>query len=337
MISWKKARQWLPGLLVSILALVIVLRLASWEELGPALANYDWRYLLPGVGLFLVSLLLRVVAWWLLLQRRSSYPRTFLIINEGYLLNNIFPFRLGELGRALLMGEATATTPFFVLSTIMLERLFDVALAAGLLLSTLPLVLGLTWARPLGIAALALVAFGLVILFFLARSRKSWRPWLERRLTRFPRFQHTLLRWLDSLLDGFDILNNPLQLLLAFGALALSWGLAVAEYYVMLLGVAQQAQFWWGGFVLGVVGFGVALPSAPASLGVFEASVVAALALLSVSPATALAYAVTVHLIHFIGTGLIGLAGLYREGNSIAGIYQRLAGVRTNLTMKSET
>ncbi len=325
---WRQTRQWLPGVLVSILAILVLLRLARWEELLPALENLRWQVLLPAVGLFIVSMLGRALAWWILLQRKASYPRTVLILNEGYLLNNLFPFRLGELGRTVLMGEASGSGPFFVLPTIVLERSFDLLMAAGLLLVTLPLVFGADWAQPVAIATLIVILGGFVLLFVGAKTRNSWRPWVGRQLERWPVFSRTVLPWLDSLLDGFAVVANPGQFLLAFGCMFVSWILALGQYTLLLYNFAPQALIWWSAFILGVAAFGVALPSAPASLGVFEASVVGALALLGVSAAPALAYALVLHLTHFIITGIIGLFGLYREGDTINSIYRRIAGLR---------
>lgn len=335
-IRWNQIRQWLPGMLVSLLAVFLLFRLANWEDLGPALLAMDGRHLILAVGLFIISMLLRAYAWWTLLQRRATFGKTTLILNEGYLLNNLFPFRLGELGRAIFMGEAAHTTIFFVLSTIMLERLIDLALAAALLLVSIPLVLELNWARPVGISALLAVVAGLVILFVLARSRERWQPWLDQKMSRWPRLNRTLQPWLESLLDGFAVLNQPSQFFLAFVALLASWGLAIAEYSVLLRGILPEAELWWGFFVLGVAAVGVALPSAPASLGVFEATIVGGLALLGVPGAVALAFAILAHLIHVVVTGMIGMYGFFREGQTINGIYQRLMENRMKRTASTE-
>lgn len=336
-IDWQRVRQWLPGVLVSLLAVFFIFRVARWESLGPALAAIEWRDLLPVVGLFLASMLARVFAWWLLLQRRAPYSKTLLILNEGYLLNNLFPFRLGELGRAVFMGEASHTTPFLVLSTIMLERLIDVALAASLLLFSIPLVFEMAWARPLSIAALLAVLSGLLVLAGLARSRLRWRPWLDQKTNKWKRINQTILPWLDSLLDGFEVLNQPGQFAGALLAMLVSWGLAIWQYYLLLQAVVPDAQLWWAVFVLGVAAFGVAIPSAPASLGVFEAAIVGGLSLLGVDPTLALAYAVVAHLIHFGITNLIGLFGLFREGKSITRIYQRLVENRASSLVEPES
>lgn len=333
---WIRVRKWLPGIVVSVIAILLLIRLVNWDELSKAIAQMDALYLVPAILLFFISLLARVYAWWVLLQRKASYRKAFYILNIGYLLNNIFPFRLGELGRAVLMGEASQTTPFFVLSTIMLERLIDVAFAAGLLLATIPFVLSLTWARSLGVAALMIVFAGLILLFILAQSSNRWRPWIGKKLARFSRFSQTVLPWLDSLLDGFGILSNPTQFFLAVGSMCLSWVLAVAEYYLLLRAVYPLAEFWWAGFMLSVAAFGVALPSAPGSLGVFEASIVGALALVGVPVAEALAVAVIAHLIHYIITGGFGLFGFYQEGTTIRAIYQRLTQFRSKPVINSE-
>jgi uncharacterized protein (TIRG00374 family) len=336
-IRWKQVRQWLPGVLVSLLAVFLVFRLAKWEDLVPALLAMDRRSLILAVGLFIASMLLRAYAWWILLQRRASYPKTTLILNEGYLLNNLFPFRLGELGRAVFMSEAAHTSVFYVLSTIMLERLIDVAMAAVLLLVSIPLVLELDWARPAGISALLAVTVGLAFLFALARSRERWQPWVDRQLSRWPAFHQTVRPWLDSLLDGFAVLNRPGQFFLALAAMLVSWGLAITQYTVLIRGILPEAEPWWGLFVLGVAAVGVALPSAPASLGVFEASIVGGLALIGVPGAIALAFAILAHLIHVAVTGVIGLYGFYKEGQTINGIYRRLMENRTKRTVSSES
>ena len=64
---------------------------------------------------------------------------------------------------------------------------------------------------------------------------------------------------------------------------------------------------------------GVALPSAPAALGVFEASIVGALSILGVS-AGALGFALLMHLFQFVITAILGIIGLIQEGRSISSL-----------------
>jgi hypothetical protein len=323
--AWRRALRWLPGLLVSLLAVAVLLQLASWQEVGAALQAMDVRSLAAATGVFLASILARGMAWRTLLKGRASLLRTFVVLNEGYLLNNLFPFRLGELGRALLMGSSTGLGTFHILATILIERLYDLAITAMLLLATLPLVLGMEWARPLAWSLLAAVLLGLAGLFLAARTRRRWKPRLAAWLQRSPGLAARLLPRLDAILDGLGALTDPLQFLSGLAWMGLSWALVVTKYVILLRAAAPQAPVLWAVFCLAVAAVGVAVPSAPAGLGVFEATVVGALALVGVSSAAALAFAVIVHLIYFIFTCGIGLLGLAREGETIVSLYQRVA------------
>ncbi len=63
--------------------------------------------LAAGVVLYLISLVARAAAWSILLDRKATTWQAFIAMNEGYLINNFLPFRLGELARALLLGGET--------------------------------------------------------------------------------------------------------------------------------------------------------------------------------------------------------------------------------------
>lgn len=325
---WNKSRKWLPGLVISLLAILILWRLFDWREVGAAFSMLHWTDIGIACGLFLVSMMLRVVGWKAMLQHKASYQRVILVLNEGYLLNNLFPFRLGELGRALLMSGSTRMSPLWVLSTIVIERSFDLAIAAGFLLSTLPFVLAFNWAGSAAWTILVVALIGLTGLYSAVRYKHTWRPFVERTLGRWDRMRRVVLPRIDAALEGFSALTNVRQFSLALGGMLASWLLGAAQYYILLRVVAPQAEIWWPVFVLGVAAVGVAIPSAPASLGVFEASVVGGLALLEVPGAPALAFAITAHLLHIVITGVIGLYGLSKEGETLTSLYQRVTRFR---------
>ena len=318
---WRKTRTWLPGLLISIVALVVVFRLASWQQLEVAFQAIRPINLVAAIALTMISLLTRALAWRVLLGKRTSVRKSFLVINEGYFLNNIFPLRAGEIGRAIFMGKSSGLGPFHVLSTIVIERAFDVAIAAGLLLSTLPLALGMTWARPIAIATLVLVILGFIVLYLMARNNDKVKELVLRMGKKWPLIQKVVIPRLDALLDGLGALTNPSQFLLALFWLVLTWALYVLLYYVMLLPIAPHAPIWWPAFGDAVLAMGIAIPSAPSGLGVFEAAMVGALVLLGISPSAALAYAIMMHFLQFVQTGIIGFYGLTQEGRSLSSLF----------------
>ena len=323
---WHSIRRWFPGLLISLLAIALLLRLTNWQDVNQALAVMDLRSLPLALLYYLLSMVLRAFAWATLLQHKATLRRVFLALNEGYMLNNVFPFRLGELGRALLLGQSANLSPLFVLSTIVIERAYDLAIASGLLLATLPLVLGVEYARPAALTTLALVGIGLLGMFLAARNRLRLKQFLDRWAGRWRFFRRRLLPRLDSLLDGLGTLTRPGEFFISVAFIGASWLFGAAEIHVLLNSGRFTAPFWWTGFVLGVISVGVALPSAPAAIGVYEAAAVGALALLGVPAADALAFAILAHLIHVVVTGMFGGYALIRDGETLAGMYRKLRG-----------
>jgi hypothetical protein len=59
-------------------------------------------------------------------------------------------------------------------------------------------------------------------------------------------------------------------------------------------------------------------------VGVFEAAIVGALALFGVDASVALAAAITAHLIQILVTGVLGTYALFKDGESLTGLYRRV-------------
>lgn len=323
-ISWKEARRWIPGLLVSVTAIIVIVKLASWPDLVTALSSFKAANLAIAILFTVASLGTRAAAWKILLDHRPNFSQTFFIINEGYLLNNLFPLRAGEIGRAVFMGQASGLGPYHVLSTIVIERAFDLAMAAGLLLATLPLALGFEWAKPVALFTLLLVFGGLLALFLAARYNLKVRQWVEQAGMRWPFIQRYLVPRLGSLLDGLEVLTKPSKFLASLFWILISWVIWVSTHFVMLRSIAPEAPFWWAAFADGVLAMGVAVPSAPAALGVFEASLAGALSLLGISFNVAIAYAIVMHFLQFLPTGIFGLWGLVQERRSLSGLFAQI-------------
>ena len=320
--------RWLPGLVISSFAIILLIRFSNWSEVIKAVSLINQTWIFPALAFFMISLVLRAFAWRVLLQNKVKVGRVFLTLNEGYLLNNIFPFRLGELGRAFLLSQSTDLSGFYVLSTIVIERGYDLALAAGLLLATLPFVFGMDLGRTIALVVLVVVILSLFMMFLLARNRQ----WIKSKLDEFSlrrfAFRDRILPHIDSFLAGLGALTRLDQFLLSISLMVLSWLFGGLELYFITLSFGVQAEFWWIGFVLGVISLGIALPSAPAGLGVYEVAMVGAFSLLGVPTSVALAIALVSHLIHISLTGFFGVYGIFRDGESISGLYQRLRNVR---------
>jgi glycosyltransferase 2 family protein len=318
---WKSVSRWLPGVVISLVALFLVFRLSSWQDIQTAFTAINPWFIAAAAVMTVLFCIARAFAWRILLDGKPTVSQTFFGINVGYLLNNLFPLRAGEIGRAVLLGQTTGLGTFHVLSTIIIERAFDLAFAALLLLSSLPLALGMDWAKPVAIITLILVIVGLSVLFLIARNTKIVHAWISGVLGRFSFIQRFLLPYLDSMLEGLGALTKPQMFFGAVFWIAVSWLIGVLNYYIVILSIAPHAPLWWGVLIDSVLAMGIAIPSAPAALGVFEASLVGALALVGIDASTGLAYAVVMHFMQFVVTGILGMIGLMKEGRSLSSVF----------------
>ena len=329
---WVSVKRWLPGLIISIVALWLVVRNVTLQNFGDALALVSPASLVLVIALYLISLGLRALCWQILLQRKAPYPRVLFVLSEGYLLNNLLPLRVGELGRAALLGRDKGLGLFRVLSTIVVERAYDLAIAASLVLSTIPLVLNMDSSRALAIGILSLVILGLFGLYWMARYRDRVQALATKLGARSAFITKWILPKLGSVLDGFAVLTRPEYFALSLGLMLLSWGSIILEEFIILRSLVPQAPLWWVGFVMSAAALGAAVPSAPAALGVFEGFTVGALSLLGVSPDKGLAFAILAHLVSFTFSNIMGIIGLIREGESISSLYQRLFAKKATTT-----
>jgi uncharacterized protein (TIRG00374 family) len=318
----------LPGVLVSLAALVIVFYFADLEKLKTAWQRVDYRYFLIILPVYLVSYAARSLAWRVLLKDEVPFGRVFLTMHAGYLLNNTLPFRLGELGRAFILGRSGLGF-WRVFSTILIERAFDMIFASGLLLGTLPFVLGAPGARQVAYVVGGFVLLGLVVLHFVARYQDWALAQYQRLAERWPKMLVFGKERLEAFFEGLAALVNVKRFLRVLAWMTLSWVLAVSMLFLTLRAFFPAPEVLWAAFVQGMSALGVAVPSSPGYIGVYEATVVGSLALFDVDLSVALAFALTCHLMYIAVTTFFGAYALAREGEALGSLYRRIRERRT--------
>ena len=317
-------RKIIPGLAVSALALVALFYLVDRQQFVSALRQADYRFIALLFISTLVWLAARTMVWRSLLQKQASFSQVFFTLNEGYLINNLLPLRLGELARAFLLSRKASLKFMEVLSTIFVERLLDIAMAAGLLLASLALVVGGQWAEETALFIGGVVLVGLASLA-LAAQRQAWvMRQFERLSQRWPRLRTTGGRQLQAFLDGLAVFQDGRLFMVTLGWVIVNWTIALGQYYLILRAFFPQVQYHWVPFSLGVTTLGAAAPSSPAAIGVLEASMVGALSVFGLNPATALAAAVVMHLSSILVTTVLGSFALIQDGVSLTRLYREL-------------
>ena len=318
--DWQRA---LPGLVVSLVSLAVVLYFVDLQELGQALRLADYRFVVAGVLVSFAWLGVRGKTWQSLLPEPVPYRTVFLTLSEGYLLNNILPFRLGEVGRAFLLSRKTALRFWQVFSSILIERALDMVFATSLLLSTLVFVVGGDWARQAAVGVGLVVLVGLIGLYLIARNQTAVLNLFNRLSGRWPLLTQAGGSALPAFIAGLAVLTDGKRFVRAAGWMVFNWLLSVLQYFIYLRAFFPDAQLLWAGFSLGAASLGIAAPSSPGAVGVLELTLVAALSLFNLNPSHAFAFAVTAHVLNYLVIGMLGAYALSKDNETLLGLYRQ--------------
>jgi glycosyltransferase 2 family protein len=318
-----KLLRWLPGIIISGIAVIILSRFVNIDEVSQSLRKYSAINLVIFSALIVISLGFRAKAWKSLLQD-ISFRDSFFMINEGYFLNNLIP-RSGEIARVFLAKSVSGISAFHSVAAIIFERGLDVIIAAGLLLSTIPQVIDLGWFRPLAISLMAFFCVLIAMMLLVALNATRIESWLESRCYKNSIFERSIKPFLIKGLHGLTALAKPKNILIAVLWIIGSWILWVVLLFYAFRIIEPGAPFWWAIFAEGVLALGIALPSAPASLGVYEGTMVVALSVLGIDKNSALSTAIILHSLQILITSLLGIIGLSIHGFTLAEIINTIS------------
>ena len=308
------------GIAISLFALAIILRGVRWDELVTVLRTANYWWLIPSGLLVVISLWSRGMRWRVFLEDKVTPSRMFWITNIGYLISNVLPFRLGELGRVYLVSRDEQVGTMQALSTAILERLIDVLVVFGFIALILPFVPGNSLIVSLGAGAAALAAIGVIGLFLAA----IWRdPVLKFSATIIRRVWEPLVDPIVSRLDSFLLsirATGGKRMVSGMLWSLFLWVISGLSCYTLLLAFEAETPWYVGIFVTCSIVLGLALPSTPSGIGLLEAAAVAALTLFGIGAETALAYAIILHLLNFVLIALFGIIGLDCEDESLQAV-----------------
>lgn len=299
---------------VSAIALLAISTQIDLDLFREAWADARYIYLVPGVLFLALGAVTRALRWRVLLSGGLSFRRAFSILNVSYLINNIVPFRLGELVRAYLATRATPPVPVLTsASTIIVERLLD--LLAVVLFLAFALAAGPVpdWLRAAGLSG-GLAAFaGFMVLVLLSRYRKLAQTITQRVTDLVPlAAKFNLPALLDHFLDGLAPLTRFDALFNALLWTAVSWGFSLASGFVLMYTFYDEGSIVATCLYIAAASFAIAVPAVPGSIGTFEFAIVLALLAFGYEDEnTATAFAVMVHVVNagtYIALGAVGFA-----------------------------
>lgn len=313
-------RFWL-GLLVSGVLLWFVLRNTNAAELGAALAGANYWWIVPAVAVYFAGVWLRALRWQYLLRPIQRLPVALLFktIVIGYTANNVLPFRLGEVVRAVFLGRKAGISSAATLTTIVVERLMDgLTMVAFMVTASLLLPLDEVLQATVRLSALAFAA-AVAFLYAVVLSRRFADAAIGLVLRPLPTAAAERLgKVARALLDGLAVLRSGRDLAGVLLFSVLGWLPEAAMYWLIAQGFAIRQPFATFMLTTAAGNLGAMVPSTPGYVGVFDAPAKYALVLSGVPDAAATPYILVLHVALLAPVIALGLFFLWREGLSVS-------------------
>jgi len=320
----KNWQFWL-GVLISAVFIWLSLRGLRLDEFWSAVraANYFW--LLPGVAVYFIGVWARAWRWHYLLKPIKDIPtRTmFPVTTIGYMGNNIYPARAGEVLRAVILKRRENVPVSASLATIIVERIFDGVVMLSFVFVNLPQLARLNGDSGFlgNIQQVAVIGAGVFLgalgVFLLAAMFPQVSAWvglrfIERLLP--PRLHEKVIGLLARFLDGLASLRSPGNVLMVFVTSVLIWLLETGKYWFVMHAFPFRVSFFALMLMNGIVNLATTIPSAPGYIGTFDAPGIAVLKAFGVDPASATGYTLVLHVALWLPITLLGAYYLAREG-----------------------
>jgi uncharacterized protein (TIRG00374 family) len=247
----------------------------------------------------------------------------FPITTIGYMGNNIYPARAGEVLRAVILKRKEGVPVSASLATIIVERIFDGVVMLAFIFVNLTELAKLTGASGFvgNIQEVAIygtgVFIGALVIFLLAAMfpQISIRigSWMIERLTP-KRLHEKLSNIMHKFLDGLASLRSPFNVLMVFFTSVIIWLLETGKYWFVMHAFDFNVSFFALMLMNGIVNLATTIPSAPGYVGTFDAPGIAVLTAYGVDQATAAGYTLVLHVALWFPITLLGAYFMAREG-----------------------
>ena len=322
--AMKRWHFWL-GVLISAAFLWWALSKLNFGEFWQAIRSADYWWILPGIAVYFVAVWARAWRWHYLLKpikaikTRVMFPITCI----GYMGNNIYPARAGEVLRAVVLKRRENVPVSASLATIIVEKFFDAVVMLGFVFVNLPELAKLKGSSGFigNIQQVAIIgtilAIIILIIFLLAAmypqvSAKFGQWFIDRLMPQRLRIQTAGI--MHKFLDGLASLRSPANVLMVFFTSVVIWLLETGKYWFVMHAFNFQVSFFALMLMNGIVNLITIIPAAPGYIGTFDASGIAVLVAYGVDPSTAAGYTIVLHVALWLPITVVGAYYMAREG-----------------------
>jgi uncharacterized protein (TIRG00374 family) len=310
---------------VSLALTAVLLAVFLWNvdltEVLHSLEQTDGLMIVVSVVLALATYWFRAVRWQLILRPvgRVRHSSAVLATAVGYAAMTLFPARMGDLVRPVVLSRRERMPVSSTLASILTERLFDlwtVVLFFLVFVAWPPEMAALDAQASRNLEILSVsgyvvgagLLFGTLLLLGLFRFQERFVAVVTRPIVWIrPRWEEPAARFLGHFLDGLRVLQRPRDLLVTMVASLVLWYGIFWQVKATLLAFHLDLPLRVSYFLVTLAVIGLAIPTPGGVGGFHKATQIGLTAFFGVGLNQATALAIVYHAICFLPITLIGL------------------------------
>lgn len=312
-------KKWIfwVGMIISAVLLYFALSKLQLTDVWGTVKTAHYLWVLPGIAVYFLGVYARAWRWHYLLRpiKKTNTNKLFPIVTIGYMGNNIYGYRIGEVLRAIVLKKHEDIPISASLATIIVEKVFDGVVMLGFIFVNLPELAKVTqnsgYIGNINNVAIygSIFFFGALAVFLFAAMVPKFTykvtDWIVSHLVP-SRFQQKVGDPLHKFLDGLESLRSPKDVLMVFLTSVVVWLLETGKYWFVMHAFDFHVSFFALMLMNGVVNLATTLPSAPGYLGTFDAPGIAVLEAYGVPNAIAAGYTLVLHAALWLPITLLG-------------------------------
>jgi len=317
---------WL-GLVISALFVWLALRGLKLGDVWASLREANYWWILPGIAVYFLAVLARAWRWHYLLRpvKPISTTTMFPVVAIGYMGNNVYPARAGEVLRAYVLRRREGVSMSASLATIVVERAFDGVVMLAFIFLNLPELARVTSASAVAsslrtVAVWGAVVFMAAVILFLVMAifPKHAERTIELVLKRVApvSIHDRVMALVSRFISGLAALRSPGDVAMVLVTSTVIWLLETGKYWFVMHAFPFSVSFFALMLMNGIVNLATTIPSAPGYVGTFDAPGIAVLGAYGIPTATAAGYTLVLHAALWLPITLLGAFYFARESLS---------------------
>jgi len=294
----------------------------DFDEVAGALGEANYIYIIPYLFIYTLVYFFRALRWKYFMYpiKNIKIGSLFTTTLIGFMANCVLPARAGEVVRPVVIGIKEGVSKSASFATIVVERVFDLC---TLLIFSFIMLMSFSFSNGENgnlneqFKSIGMVVGFMAIMFVLFLVALKFKSDLVISLLRkifffIPeKIMKKIISGLDSFIVGLGVLQNLKHLIYA-SLLSIGVWLAMAvSFYVMFPAFNLDLPFSSSFVIMIIIALGVAVPSSPGFIGIYQVACEMALAIVSVEPSIAKSYAIAMWTLNMIPTIIIGLIFLW--------------------------